>query len=83
MSYKYKTMPSPVGRLRLVASDNGLATVLWENHDPPWAPLESSKDRGCRERWRNGLIHPLQGAHQSFKGLGESIDRYESRRYFG
>lgn len=32
--YFYKTMPSPVGELTLVASDRGLAAVLWENDDP-------------------------------------------------
>ena len=30
----FKRMASPVGRLTLVATDNGLAAVLWEN-DPP------------------------------------------------
>ena len=30
----YKRVPSPVGRLTLVASDDGLAAILWEN-DPP------------------------------------------------
>ncbi|WP_081886095.1 methylated-DNA--[protein]-cysteine S-methyltransferase [Haloferula sp. BvORR071] len=29
-----KTMPSPVGLLTLVASDKGLAAILWENDDP-------------------------------------------------
>ena len=29
-----KSMPSPVGRLTLVASDDGLAAVLWENDRP-------------------------------------------------
>jgi methylated-DNA-[protein]-cysteine S-methyltransferase len=33
-SYLYKTMPSPVGLLTLVANDHGLAAVLWENDDP-------------------------------------------------
>lgn len=32
--YFYKTMPSPVGLLTLVASEQGLAAVLWENDDP-------------------------------------------------
>ena len=27
----YKTMTSPVGELTLVATDRGLAAVLWEN----------------------------------------------------
>jgi methylated-DNA-[protein]-cysteine S-methyltransferase len=29
--YFYKTMASPVGRLKLVASDDGLAAILWKN----------------------------------------------------
>lgn len=31
MHYAYKTMPSPVGELTLVASEKGLAAILWEN----------------------------------------------------
>ncbi len=34
MTYFYKTTKTPVGRLRLVASDHGLAAILWENDDP-------------------------------------------------
>ena len=34
MSYAYKTMPSPVGELKLVASDKGLTAILWENERP-------------------------------------------------
>ena len=33
-SHVYKMMPSPVGRLKLVASDTGLAAIIWENDDP-------------------------------------------------
>jgi methylated-DNA-[protein]-cysteine S-methyltransferase len=33
-TYSYKTMLSPVGRLKLIASDRGLAAILWENDDP-------------------------------------------------
>jgi methylated-DNA-[protein]-cysteine S-methyltransferase len=33
-SHVYKMMPSPVGQLKLVASDTGLAAILWENDDP-------------------------------------------------
>ena len=33
-NYFYKTIGSPFGKLKLVASDNGLAAVLWENDDP-------------------------------------------------
>jgi methylated-DNA-[protein]-cysteine S-methyltransferase len=31
--YVYKIVPTPVGRLKLIASDQGLAAILWEN-DP-------------------------------------------------
>lgn len=34
MTYAYKTVPSPVGELTLVASDKGLTAILWENDDP-------------------------------------------------
>lgn len=34
MAYGCKTIASPVGALTLVASQKGLAAVLWENDDP-------------------------------------------------
>jgi methylated-DNA-[protein]-cysteine S-methyltransferase len=34
MSHAFKTLASPVGALKLVASDRGLAAILWENDDP-------------------------------------------------
>jgi methylated-DNA-[protein]-cysteine S-methyltransferase len=34
MAYACKIVPSPVGALKLVASDRGLAAILWENDDP-------------------------------------------------
>jgi len=34
MSYFYKEIPSPVGELKLVASDAALIAVLWENDRP-------------------------------------------------
>jgi methylated-DNA-[protein]-cysteine S-methyltransferase len=38
-TYVSKTIPSPVGRLTLVASDAGLAAVLWENDSPRRVPI--------------------------------------------
>jgi methylated-DNA-[protein]-cysteine S-methyltransferase len=46
-TYSYKTMKSPVGRLKLVASERGLAAILWENDDPKrvrLAPLVEDKN---------------------------------------
>lgn len=34
MAYVYKTMTSPIGELKLVASQKGLAAILWENDNP-------------------------------------------------
>jgi len=34
MSYVYKIVSSPVGKLKLIGSDNGLAAILWENDNP-------------------------------------------------
>jgi methylated-DNA-[protein]-cysteine S-methyltransferase len=47
MPYSYKMMDSPVGRLTLVASDKGLAAILWENDDPRrvrLSPLVEDRD---------------------------------------
>lgn len=34
MSYEYKSMPSPVGQLTLVARDGKLTAILWEKERP-------------------------------------------------
>jgi methylated-DNA-[protein]-cysteine S-methyltransferase len=47
MTYAFKTMPSPVGELKLVASDRGLAAILWENDAPGRVRLgEMAEDEG-------------------------------------
>ena len=43
MTYSYKTMKTPVGVLKLVASDRGLAAILWENDDPKRVRLNPLK----------------------------------------
>ncbi len=40
MAYAYKSISSPVGMLKLVASERGLAAILWENDDPERVRLE-------------------------------------------
>lgn len=39
MPYATRKMPSPVGELTLVASDTGLAAILWEDDEPARVPL--------------------------------------------
>jgi methylated-DNA-[protein]-cysteine S-methyltransferase len=47
MNFVFKWIDSPVGLLRLVASDAGLAAVLWENDDPRRVRLgDQVKDNG-------------------------------------
>jgi methylated-DNA-[protein]-cysteine S-methyltransferase len=40
MTYYFKTMKSPVGELKLVTSEKGLAAVLWENDSLARVPLK-------------------------------------------
>ena len=39
MTFACTSYPSPIGTLKLVASDRGLAAILWENDDPDRVPL--------------------------------------------
>ena len=50
MSYVYRTMNSPLGKLTLVGSDAGLAAVLWEDHEP---------SRRQRDTTSEDTRHPL------------------------
>ena len=45
MTYAYKTMQSPVGALKLVADDSGLAAILWENDDPARVKLGEMQEQ--------------------------------------
>jgi len=45
MTYSYTIFPSPVGTLKLVASDRGLAAILWENDDPDRVRLGAMSER--------------------------------------
>ncbi|KTC92583.1 MULTISPECIES: methylated-DNA--[protein]-cysteine S-methyltransferase [Legionella] len=44
MSYVYKMMKSPVGELKLVASEKGLAAILWEGDNPKRVRLNSPEE---------------------------------------
>ena len=39
MTYFYKLKKSPVGELKLIATDQGLAAILWEDDRPGRVPL--------------------------------------------
>ena len=44
--YVYKLVDSPVGRLTLVATDDGLAAILWEHERPGRVPLRLEAQDG-------------------------------------
>lgn len=44
MPYAYKHIPSPVGQLKLIASDQGLAAILWENDSPRRVVLPAAEE---------------------------------------
>ncbi len=45
MALYYTHLPSPVGRLKLVASDAGLVAILWEEDDPDRVRLSTMTER--------------------------------------
>lgn len=75
MTYFYKTTPSPVGVLTLVANDHGLAAILWENDDPKrvrLSPLEES------------LTHPvlLEAEQQLREYFAGKLERFSLKLDF-
>ena len=62
--YFSKVMPSPVGPLTLVASDNGVAAVLWNNETAGRVRLGESR----REEDHPLLLHAQQQLGEYFAG---------------
>ena len=50
MSLSYKIIQSPVGKLKLVASDKGLVAILWENDNSRRVLLKDLPDRPRLDR---------------------------------
>lgn len=46
MAYVHKIIDSPVGKLKLVGSDDGLAAVLWEKDNPNRVRLGVTEENG-------------------------------------
>jgi methylated-DNA-[protein]-cysteine S-methyltransferase len=45
MSYAFKIIPSPVGELKLIASDTGLVAILWKNDNPKRMKVGTSVEK--------------------------------------
>lgn len=69
MSLAYKIIDSPVGKLKLVASDKGLVAVLWRNDKPSRVRLgeleEDGKDAILVETERQ-LVEYFAGQRKTF-----------------
>ncbi len=69
MSLSYKVMDSPVGKLKMVASEKGLVAILWENDKPTRVPLsemmEDSRQKILVETERQ-LSEYFAGKRQAF-----------------
>ena len=69
MAYVYKTFKSPVGELKLIGSDRGLAAVLWENDDPSRVrlkPLDECKNHPVLLDAEQQLTDYFSGKRESF-----------------
>jgi methylated-DNA-[protein]-cysteine S-methyltransferase len=69
MTYSYKTMKSPVGVLKLIATDKGLAAILWENDDPKrvrLTPLIENKTHPVLLATERQLEEYFEGKRTSF-----------------
>ncbi len=70
MTYFYKFIDSPVGKLKLVASANGLAAVLWENDNPKrvkFAKISPQEDHPILLKAEQQLQEYFSGKRKSFK----------------
>lgn len=69
MNYYYKTMQSVVGKLKLVASDEGLAAILWENDNPQRVqldPLIENKNHPILIQAERELTEYFDGKRKTF-----------------
>jgi len=67
--YYYKTMQSPVGELKLIATDKGLAAILWENDNPRrvrLSPLLERKTHPILLRTERQVTEYLDGRRKTF-----------------
>jgi methylated-DNA-[protein]-cysteine S-methyltransferase len=69
MGYVYKMVESPVGRLKLIASDKGLAAILWEKDDPRrvrLSPIEPDPDNRFLKQTESELNGYFSGKLKKF-----------------
>jgi methylated-DNA-[protein]-cysteine S-methyltransferase len=70
MSLAYKYVASPVGKLKLVASETGLIAILWENDNPrrvPLADLVEDTNQGILVETERQLNEYFAGKRDEFE----------------
>jgi methylated-DNA-[protein]-cysteine S-methyltransferase len=70
MSYVYKKIDSPIGKLKLVASAKGLAAILWEKEDPRRVQLGPQREAPANRI----LLETERQLGQYFKGELKQFD---------
>jgi len=68
--YIYKTMKSPVGELKLIGGDDGLAAILWEKDRPGRVPLNI----GGRDDAHPVLVETERQLNDYFAGRRQAFD---------
>lgn len=69
MTYSYKITHTPVGKLKLIASDQGLAAILWENDKPGRIrlnPLQENQNHPVLLETEQQLRDYFAGTRQQF-----------------
>jgi methylated-DNA-[protein]-cysteine S-methyltransferase len=69
MKYHYKTVKTVIGELKLVATDRGLAAILWEDDKPnrvPLAPLLKNESHPILLKAEKQLVEYLEGKRKVF-----------------
>ena len=69
MTYAYKTVKTPLGNLKLIASDIGLAAILWENDNPKrvrLSPLAKDIEHPVLLETERQLTEYFSGARKKF-----------------
>jgi len=69
MTYFYKTMESPVGELKLVAGNSGLAAILWKTENPlrvRLGPVSMNRSHPILLRTERQLNDYFSGTRKSF-----------------
>ena len=69
MSYAHKTVKTPVGLLKVVASDKGLAAILWENDDPKRVRI----DHGLEDKKHTVLLEAERQLLEYFAGMRDTF----------